>query len=160
MNLIRLWLILPLLLTVASCRKKETEAVHAISGEYLPLAGGSTGLGGDLDGEFRFVVLPAKGGQAVLGGQAFGGVGYKWSGVIRFQNRKDLPFEVTCDRSATGGTAVFGVASLDLGKGEVLFVASDGSVKQIPGSKAGKKKDPENLKRLDGIHAEQSSGDR
>jgi hypothetical protein len=148
MNRICRWLLLPLLFAAISCGKKKVDVAHAISGKYIPLVDGVTAVGGDLDGVFSFMIVPTEAAQPVLGRQAFGGAGYEWQGVVRFGNSKEVTFEATRDRSATDGSIVIGKSKFDLAKGEIFRVASDSSVTQIPGSKAGRKDDPDNVKRL------------
>ena len=145
---IRCRFLLPVLLTVASCGKKPVERPHAVSGKYITVAEGVTALGGDLDGVLSFIIVPVGAGQAVLGRQAFGGAGYTWEGVVRFPNRKPLSFKVNCRGIEKEGTVVIGDQTFDLQKGEIFRVASDSSVKQIPGSKAGQKHDLGLAKRL------------
>ncbi|WP_264489164.1 hypothetical protein [Luteolibacter arcticus] len=142
-----LWL-LPVILTVASCGKKTVKAAQAVSGEYITVTEGVTALGGDLDGVLSFIIVPAEAGQVVLGRQAAGGSGFTWDGVVRFQGGKAVDFKVNSPGIGKEGTAVFGDQTFDLQKGEIFRVARDASVKQIPGSKAGRKKDPGTAKRL------------
>jgi hypothetical protein len=160
MNPIRslfLLFLLPLLWAATSCQKKEAEVVHAIGGNYIPVADGVTALGGDLDGIFSFMIIPTEAAQPMLAGQAFGGLGYRWNGSIRFQNQKRVDFETEYDKEAKEGTIVIGDGKFDLGKGEVFCVASNSSVKQILGSKAGKTNDPGNANRLAEIYGDETS---
>ncbi|MEO5916502.1 MAG: hypothetical protein ABIS50_19855 [Luteolibacter sp.] len=157
MKSIRSLLVWSLLLVATSCGKKEVNVVHSISGEYIPVSEGVIALGGDLDGVFSFIIVPTGIGEARLTGQAVGGSGYKWRGLIRFQNRKPLGFDVKCDRSTENGTLLIGDQKFDLKKGEIFCVGSGSDVKQIPGSKAGRKKDPSNVKRLAKIYGRENS---
>jgi hypothetical protein len=155
-NLFLLYL-LPLLWAATSCQKIEADVVHAISGKHIPVADGVTAFGGDLDGIFSFMIIPTEAGQPKLVGQAFGGLGYTWNGLISFQNQKRVDFEAKCDKKAKEGTIVIGDSEFDLGKGEVFCVASNSTVKQILGSKAGKTNDPGNANRLAEIYGDETS---
>lgn len=136
-------------LSVASCEKpKELPDVGSVSGKYLKLAEGTTAIGGDLDGAFHFMIIPDPLGEPILAGQSFGGAGYRWNGWIRFPEHEQIGFEAKCDRTTVGGSILIGSATFDLMKGEVFYLPRNSDPKQILGSKAGHRDDPQNAKRL------------
>jgi hypothetical protein len=135
-------------LAATCCKQPELPDVHAISGKYIKIADDTTAIGGDLDGDFHFVIIPDRMGQPMLAGQSVGGAGYLWNGWIRFPDRGQIGFEAKCDRTTKGGTIVIGTATFDLGKGEVFHLPDGSDPKQILGSTAGQRDDPANARRL------------
>ena len=136
-------------LLVTSCEKpKELPKVRSISGKYLKLAEGTTAIGGDLNGAFHFMIIPDPLGVPMLAGQSFGGAGYQWNGWIRFPEREQIGFEAKCDRTTVGGSLMIGRTTFDLIKGEVFYLPRDSDPRQIVGSKAGHRDDPDNARRL------------
>ncbi len=106
-------------------------------------------LGGDLGVVFSFMIVPTQVGQPVPGG-----FDCKWNGLIRF--RKQLNFVTACNKSAKDGRIAIGDSQFDLTKG-IFCVAGDPGVTQIFGSKAGRKNDPSNVKRLAEISGNETS---
>ncbi len=148
-------------LSVTSCEKpKDLPNVGSISGKYLKLAEGTTAIGGDLDRTFHFMIIPDPLGVPMLAGQSTGGAGYSWNGWIRFPGNKQIGFEAMCDRTTVGGSIIIGRSTFDLNKGEVFYLPRDSDPKQILGSKAGQRDDPENAKRLAEVLKQHQAGEQ
>lgn len=141
--------LLVIVLAFTSCEKPNQEHLpHSQSGKYIKLDDGSAAVGGDLDGVFRFMIIHDQSGQPMVSVMGSGGAGYRWNGWISFPEHGQVGFEAKCDRTGKGGPIMIGSTNFDLGKGEVFYLPSGSNPKQILGSTAGRRDDPENVTRL------------
>lgn len=118
-------------------------------------------MGGFLDETFHFMIIPDPLGEPMMTSFSMGGAGYSWDGWFRFPDHKYIGFEAKCDRTIEGGSIKIGKAIFDLKNGEVFYLPRDSEPRQIAGSKAGHRDDPQNPNRLSELlkqHQSEHSG--
>lgn len=148
----RALLLTTLAFAVFSCEGR----VNSVTSGGLDVPGVKMAICGSEGGDLVFVVLPTfdwtegcgVGGSESGAGGGLDSSGAYWTGHHQDTKNHRWQFEVR------NGEARFGQQMFSLAKGEVFIMREDFSIEQIPGSKAGRKGDKQNLERLSTLYRE------